>query len=348
MKRLLVLYMTAVVSALACSEAGMPSDGMLPEPLGELSIDVNLEGAGETKTAYIAETASEKKMSEIQLLIFHDDGTLAYYRNLGTETSLEGISLTRGEKKVWAVANAMDLSSVKNLSALTSRDIELSAYNDPGTDFVMAGSNTVDVGTQSSVGIVMSRFVSRIVLNRVTNALPAAAGALVVENVFLSNVVGNQTLASGSDKPAVWYNQMGRQTGSGSSSAIIDGKNYKATAQELTFKSLGISVEKGASLSGTPCLLYTYPNDAVAGTVGWSVPFTPRKTRLVVTASFGGERYYYPVIVGPTLRNNTYSVEMTITGPGSKDPDKPVEKDSFKVTITPQSWQGTTEYTEII
>ncbi len=348
MRRVVFMCLTAVVTALGCTGAGLPSEVPGLEMLSELSIDINVEGGQETRAAYTAETASEKRMSEVQLLIFHDDGSLAYYRNLGKETSVEGISLTHGEKTVWAVANAMDLSHVKSVSALTSTGVELSAYNDPETDYVMAGCNTVSVGSESSVGVVMSRFVSRIVLNRVTNALPAAAGALVVENVFLSNVVGNQTLASGSDKPAVWYNQMGRQTGSGSSSAIIDGKNYKATAQDLTFKSLGISVEKGASLSGTPCLLYTYPNDAVAGTVGWSVPFTPRKTRLVVTASFGGERYYYPVIVGPTLRNNTYSVEMTITGPGSKDPDKPVEKDSFKVTVTPQSWLGTTEYTEII
>ncbi len=347
-KILLSLAFVGVLAAASCSREPLFQEEHPFAETGNLSVNIVLDGDGLTRAAYTAETDSEKKLSDIQLLIFHADGKLAYYRDLGTSQSIDDICLTCGDKTVWVVANAPDLSSVGSLSELTAKSIELAENNDPDSDFVMAGHNSVTVGKDSSVGIVMTRFVSRIVLNRVTNGLPSAAGKLAVENVYLSNVVGNQTLAGGSDKPSLWYNQMGRQTDAVLSTAIIDGKTYMASAPKLTFRTVGASVNTNASLSGGPYLLYTYPNDATADVPGWSSGFTARKTCLVVTATLGGKRYYYPVAVGPTVRNNTYTVEMNITGPGSEDPGKPVDKDSFKATITTQSWQGTTVYTETI
>ncbi len=345
MKNKFLLIVSALLTlAVSCNEAGNLDQ---PGVMGELSINIAVDGCSMTKAAYTAETAAEKKITEVQLLIFHDDGSLAYYRNLGTSTSQDKISLVSGRKTVWAVANAGDLSKVKSLSDLEAIDIELAAHNDPGTDFVMAGSNTVNVGEISAVNVVMSRFVSRIVLNKVTNSLPSAAGTLTVNNAFLSNVVGNQTLADVADSPSDWYNQMGRETDAASSSAIIDGSGHPASAPALTFSQISRSVSNGSSLAGVPYLFYSYPNTTGSDLTGWSGNFSPRFTRLVVTASFGGNRYYYPVTVaGPTSRNNTYTVEMTITGPGSDDPDKPVSKDSFSATVTVQSWQGNTVYTE--
>ncbi len=348
-RNIFIAGLMALMAAVSCSKTVTPHAQPQAPEIGSLSIDITLDGEMQTKAAYTTETTAEKKISSIQLLIFHADGSLAYYKNLGTSTSQSNISLTSGSKTVWAVANAGDLSSVKTLSALTATSIELAANNDPSSDFVMAGSNTVTVGSSTSVAITLSRFVSRIVLNKVTNGLPSAAGALTVNYAFLSNVVGNQTLAAGSDAPSTWYNKMGRKDGATSSSQIIDGSTYTATAPALTFKSIGSSVSNSSSLTGVPYLFYSYPNSTSTDANGWSTSFTARKTRLVVAATFGGTKYYYPVtITGPTARNNTYSVEMTITGPGSTDPDKPVEKSSFTATITTQSWQGNTVYTETI
>ncbi len=348
MKRILCFIIIAAgLPFLSCTR-GMSICEEDRQPMETGMLIVNVAGGDGTKAAYTDETATEKKISNIQLLIFHEDGSLAYYKDMGTSLSEENIALTCGEKTVWAVANAPELSYVSSLPLLRSVSVELADHNDPASDFIMAGSNTVTVGVEPSVDVEMSRFVSRIVLNKVTNALPEAAGKLTVENVYLSNVVGNQTLSEGSDRPSVWYNQMGRATDAVSSSAVIDGNTYQASAPKLTFKTIGRDVSPNASLPGIPYLLYSYPNDSASAVYGWSGGFTPRKTCLVVTASFGGNRYYYQLAVGPTVRNNTYSVDMTITGPGSDDPGKPVEKGSFNAVITTQSWQGKTEYTEII
>ncbi len=349
MKRNIIIpFLAAITVVFSCTREQLPQQTQEPQN-GLLSISIGLEGDSETRAAYTTETAAEKKITGIQLLIFHSDGSLAYYKNLGTSTSQSDISLTSGSKTVWAVANASDLSSVKTLSTLKSTSIELAANNDPNSDFVMAGNASVTVGSSTSVSVVMSRFVSRIVLNKVTNGLPSAAGSLTVNYAFLSNAVGNQTLAEGSDAPSSWYNKMGRKDGATASGQIIDGSTYTATAPNLTFRSISAAVGSNGSLSGVPYLFYSYPNSTTGDASGWSSTFTARKTRLVVAATFGGTKYYYPVtITGPTTRNSTYSVEMTITGPGSTDPDKPVDKGSFKATVSVQTWQGSTVYTETI
>ncbi len=348
MKKMILLFASAALTAaVSCDNTKMVYEE--PGDMGRLSVEISLQGCSATRSAFTSETTEEKKITDIQLLIFHEDGSLAHYEDMGTETSAKDISLTRGDKTVWVVANADDLSYVMSLAYLEAMDIELEEYNDPDSGFVRAGSGTVTVGTNSSINIVISRFVSRIVLNRVTNDLPSSAGALTIDNAFISNVVGNQILSGWSEEPYLWYNQMGRETDAVSSSAIIDGIDYEASAPDLTFLSIYSSVKYGSSLSGVPYLYYSYPNSTEDDETGWTHEFTPRKTRLVVTASFDGNRYYYPVTIsGRTERNNTYTVEMTITGPGSDDPDKPIVKDSFTATVTVQSWLGTTIYTETI
>ena len=76
--------------------------------------------------------------------------------------------------------------------------------------------------------------------------------------------------------------------------------------------------------------------------------FYARKTRIVVTATIGGTKYYYPVLIDFPARNSAYTVELTITGLGSTDPDKPVEKGSITATVTVDPWQNGTVYSETI
>ena len=62
-----------------------------------------------------------------------------------------------------------------------------------------------------------------------------------------------------------------------------------------------------------------------------------------------GKVQYYPVVLSSALaRNTTYTVGLTITGPGSDDPDKPVTKGSIAVTVTVDGWAAGAVYDETI
>ena len=76
--------------------------------------------------------------------------------------------------------------------------------------------------------------------------------------------------------------------------------------------------------------------------------FYKRKTRIVVTATIGGTKYYYPVLIDFPVRNSAYTVELTITGLGSTDPDKPVEKGTINASVTVEGWATGSIYNETI
>ena len=122
-----------------------------------------------------------------------------------------------------------------------------------------------------------------------------------------------------------------------------------ASHPTLTFKSVGTSVANGASLTpATPYLFYPYQNLTANDANGWSSTFSARKTRLVVAATIGGTKYYYPVVIDTPARNTAYTVELTITGLGSTDPDKPVVKGSINASVTVQGWSAGAVYEETI
>ena len=181
-----------------------------------------------------------------------------------------------------------------------------------------------------------------------TNSLPASYGSITIDNVMLTNVVGDQNFA-GTAAVRNWLNKMGRKSGATVSSMIIDGNSYYATNPELTFDKIGAELANGASHSpSTPYLLYGYPNSTSTDATGWAINFTARKTRLVVTAIINGTKYYYPITIDSPARNTAYTVELTITGIGSNDPDKPVEKGALSASISVEGWHTGTVYDDTI
>jgi hypothetical protein len=143
---------------------------------------------------------------------------------------------------------------------------------------------------------------------------------------------------------------MGRKDGATESSQIIDGDTNKASCEALTFKSVKQEVAHGSNLNiTTPYLFYSFPNSNTAGSTGWVNPFTARASRLVVTATIDGVKYYYPVTLSKKLeRNKAYTVEITITGLGSTDPDKPIEKGGLTAAITVLDWVDGGSYEETL
>ena len=346
------LFIMAAVAAMACScdkdsDCGPCQDG---ETMAILNVSLDFEDEPQTRaTSYVTAQTYETKVNDVQVLVFDSTGALNAYVDADTKTSGITISTTAGSKTVWAVVNGPNLSSITTMSALQSTAVNLGANSTTETTgFVMSGSATCTVSSSATTAsISVKRLVARVALQKISNSLPSSYGALTVNNVTLINVVGNQNL-NGSASISTWYNKMGREDGMGSS-AIIDGTNYVASCANLTFKSVGSSVANGGSLTPTtPYLFYTYPNSTTTDATGWASSFTARKTRLVVAATIGGTKYYYPVVIDTPARNTAYTVELTITGPGSTDPDKPVVKGSINATVTVQGWSAGAVYEETI
>ena len=348
------LLLMAAIAAMACS-CDKDSD-CIPcqdkeQKEATLKVNLSFEDESQTKaTAYVTAQPYETAINDVQVLVFDSSGALNAYVDADTKTSGISIKTTTGSKTIYAVVNGPDLSSVTKIPELNAKTIDLGDNSTVSTKgFVMAGSTSCNVGAYAqNVGVTVRRFVSRVALQKVNNALPASYGAMTINNVTLINVVGNQNLA-GVETASTWYNKMGRKDGATAASQIIDGNSYLASLPSLTFKSVESNVASGASLTpSTPYLFYCFPNSTSTDTTGWMSTFYARKTRIVVTATIGGTKYYYPVLIDFPARNSAYTVELTITGLGSTDPDKPVEKGSITATVTVDPWQNGTVYSETI
>ena len=316
-----------------------------------LSVSLGFDDEPQTRavTAYTTAQDYEQAVNSVQILVFDASGKINMYKDAGTTVSDIQHSTTAGQKTVWAVVNGPDLSAVASLSALQAKAVDLADNSLTKTEgFVMAGSTSCTVSaTGGTAAVTVSRLVSRVALQKVTNSLPSGYGPLKIDNVTLINVVGNQNLA-GNASISTWYNKMGRKDG-GAQADIIDGSTNKASCPSLTFAAPAATVNNGAAHTpATPHLFYCYPNATSADANGWVSSFTARKTRLVVAATISGTKYYYPVTINTPERNKAYTVELTITGLGSTDPDQPVSKGAITASVTVQEWLPGTTYEETI
>ena len=345
------IFIMAAIAAIVCSCE--PENDCLPcqeEKTATLNVSLDFENDTQTKaTSYVTSQTYETAVNNVQVLVFDSTGALNAY--VDADKSVAGITIntTTGSKTVWAIVNGPDLSSVTTIGGMTAKTIDLGDNSTTASaGFVMAGSTTCTVSSTTTASISVRRLVARIALQKVNNSLPASYGAITINNVTLINVVGNQNL-NGSASISTWYNKMGRKDGATASSQIIDGSTNAASCPTLTFKSVGSSVTNGSSLTpSTPYLFYTYPNSTTTDATGWTESFTARKTRLVVTATISGTKYYYPIVIDAPARNTAYTVELTITGLGSTDPDKPVVKGSITASVTVQGWSAGAVYEETI
>lgn len=353
MKKTLLLM--AAVAAMVCS---CDKDGdCVPcqkeeeqEQKAALRVSLNLEGDPQTRaTNYVTAQAYETAVNDVQIFVFDSKGALATYLDADTKTSDITINTIYGQKTVYAVVNGPDLSGITTQDALEHTAVDLGANSTTTSKgFVMVGSNACNVsGTTATVSISVKRLVARVALQKITNALPDSYGSLTVNNVMLINVAGNQNLEC-TASISTWYNKMGRKDGA-TATQIIDGTTNLASHPTLTFMSVGKSVANGGSLApATPYLFYTYQNNSTSEGNGWSNTFSARKTRLVVIATIGGTKYYYPVSISNPQRNTAHTVELTITGLGSTDPDILVQKGAITATVTVDPWQNGAVYNETI
>jgi len=345
-----------VIASLVCVLTGCAKETVvstIKEDLCRLELDVRMPESAITKASisYTSSVAYEDSVNKVQILVFSkSSGLLEKYKDAGK--SLKGISmdLTKGTKELWAVVNGPDLSAVKTLNDLKNTTVNLGTDNGIQTSkgMIMTGSAEVTISAAgSSCAVTVSRMVSRIALVSIQNSLPEAYGNLQIVSATLTNVVVNQNI-SGTAKEMEWCNRYGRADEKPQvSSHFIDGATYKASCPDLTFKSLNLTLNNTKTHTPqTPYLFYTMPNSSTTAPSAFSTTFTAQRTVLVLKAIFSTQTYFYPVVLDKAVleRNKTYAIAVNITGPGSSDPNTPVEKGDCSVSITMADWVQGTDY----
>lgn len=288
-----------------------------------VEIEFRLDAGSLTKVTGGDDSSVSGDAGSIKVLVFDKAGRLLGYGE--NEESSSGITmrLATGEARCYAVVNSKaDLSSVASESELLSR---VSSLRDNGASSLeMIGSRDMTITASSSVEIPVRRFASKIEIDRISADFKSPAHEameFIIKDIYLVNVAGDCTYAM-DGTPSVWYNQLKRTTGEADELIADIGINATVTR---------------SSPYATGHLFYCYPNPTEEDSHGsaWS----PRYTRLVVDATLGGTLYHYPVNIPKPLPNTLYQItNLTVTGPGSTDPDIPVEKGTITFSITITDW----------
>ena len=131
--------------------------------------------------------------------------------------------------------------------------------------------------------------------------------------------------------PSIWFNK----------------RAYGSEQSTFTYDAPGASVANGGTYS-TEHTFFAYANPTVDDTS--SATWSPRHTRLVLKTRLGDDTYYYPITLPVLEPNKSYEIEnLTLTRPGSDDPDVPVTFTdcTFDINVLPWTSVEVTEGTTI-
>lgn len=301
---------------------------------GQICLSVTLNEPATKAGNYITDMSHERAVNSVSYYIFNSGGKLEAIFSSGSAAALTR-SVSTGAKTVWAVVNIPDsrFSGCTTLSAFEAKEV---SFSDMGSSsFPMAGkkSVTVTAGTVSAA-VTVERFVSRLCFAEITNALTGkfSRSSMILKSVFVSNIAGNCKVTGSAPSSRLWYNKFGRKDGGGQSAIISSDSD--ASFARFTFSDLYDEVVTHGSTFEDGSCLYFFPNPATSDVNGWSSSFSQRYTRIVTAIEIDGETYYYPVNIVGTLRNHAYTLYLTITHLGSKDPDTFQFVEVQDVTIT--------------
>ncbi len=289
------------------------------------SVDLNVEiSCTETKAVGVTEDV-EKKVNSVQVFVFGEGNRLeASKRETGTSSVKMGIF--SGRKTVVAVVNAPELSGISDLNALSTKVSDFKE-NSIG-NFVMVGKETYDVGVEgATIPVKVKRLVSKVSLTKVVNKLSGTYGEMSfkVTRAFLVNVAGSYAYYSESStvpEPTTWYHKRDYMEADG--------------IRELAYGDYSSATVDASAIHH----FYCYPN-STAKDSSVKGDWTSRYTRLVVEVELDEKPYYYPVNLKNMVSNYIYEVELTVTRPGSLDPDLPYNEESATVNVSVLPWEKT-------
>lgn len=331
-----IAFLAAVAATLctvACnkeistSKVENPSESV---QMAELNLSIVGSSSPATKTLDADFDDEHSEVANIQFFVF-DGEILDAYKKI-TSGLTTSITVKTGEKTVYAVVNAPDISSVKTLTELKAAK---SSLVDNADHFVMVGSNTASVPSEDPIEIEVKRIVSRVVLKKITASFSNPAYAAMqcrLTTLMLLNVPTDINYEL-TDAPTEWVNK--RVLGTGS----VPDALVKSDLSSIT-------ADLNSAPFDTDSYFYSYPNPTVEDSQ--STTWSARHTRLVVGVQLGSDYtvYYYPITLPVMEPGKSYEIEnLTITRKGSDHPDTPVSlaDATFEISVKPWTVVPVTE-----
>lgn len=286
--------------------------------LADLTLSI-VGNAPATKSADADFDDDHSEVSNVQFFVF-DGEVLDAYKKIGSATSTT-MTVKAGDKTVWAVVNAPDISNVTTLTQLKA--VSSTLLNN-ASNFVMVGSDTATVPSEDPIEIEVKRIASRVVVKKVTAAFSNPAYASMsckLVKMFLINAPGDINLEL-TNAPTTWYAQRAYE-------AVTGLTDHLSTS--------GANHELNTSAFETECRHYCYPNPTVADSQ--ATTWSARHTRMVIEVLLGSETFYYPITMPVLEPGKSYEIEnLTITRKGSNNPDQPISLSDATFEISVKEW----------
>lgn len=316
-----------------CAEEGLPS-----------TLSLTLEPTATRSTSAQSET-QDNTINTLDVFIFRNgEPTSADYGKLDTYTRFEGESLndltletTTGPKLICIIVNS-NISTYAGITTLDAfRSLTTRLQDETLGDFTMYGESSQTLGVTTSVSISVTRLISRICVTSIKTDFadnPYVGMSLTNCRLYLVNAHGEKHVYNGGSPTEATILNPGGLVGEHVNSTLEAGLLMDNITEAI-----------GDNGYSTAHYLYCFANETSD---------IASSTKLVLQADLDGVTYYYPIPVnqdgyghvddgnGNTYfgvrGNSIYSYGITVTRPGSLDPDTPVVPGTLELSISTAEW----------
>lgn len=304
----------------------------------KITVSIGGEFVQTKATSATFSNENEEKVNNVQVYIFNN-GDLENYVSVNNSKNVE-ISATSGERTIWALVNAPEITDVTTVNQLIRKTSDLA--DNAVNGLVMSGSQTQELVDGANVPVTVKRMVSRVSVLKITPEFTYSREGYVMEiqGIYLINVVGDCYYDGTPVSNGVWYNKLGHVIPDGATEGECDAVLYDAVSATIQ--------------NGSPYqiehVFYPYPN-ATVSSGSYASTWNPRRTMLVVqvrvvTAGASGTLPagtigYYPVELPQLERNKSYIIEnIHLTKNPGENPYRPLDDDAVSATIIVDGWVG--------
>ena len=317
--------------ALACTEC--------PEKEGQPATLTLTLNSSDAKSTVIPVPSEDNAVNTIDVFIFNGGtssnyGQLDAYRRFEDGTEVMEVHTTTGAKKICVIVNSKEenLSSITNISQMQALTTDL--RDEIFGDLSMYGEKDVTMKAQTTETVTVSRFISRVAITSVTTdfeGTPYEGASLTNCRLYLTNVHADKLLYNGNESPyPLILNEI-----------RLSENDAASTAQSgLLMDDIYVDIDDAGY--SVPHYLYCYANETSDIT---------SSTKLILQADLNGTTYYYPIPVNQEgygepeenghygiRRNTVYTYGITVTRPGSLEPDIPLDPGVLNLNIVVEDW----------
>lgn len=332
MKKIACFFAVAVCVACGYDVCDVAGGSQAGDSTGELSVMLECEKISSKATSdHLGTLDEENFIKRIDILVFdRSTGLLNASKAVSSLSDPCVFSITTGEKLIYAVANAPDLSKVQTVSQMEQVANNLSETDYRNGGLVMTGNCVchVRLGEVAEPVIGMKRMVARVVVRKLKNSIASQYGTITVDCMFLANANKVQTIGGISSVPVNvdGYADASKTRPVGKNGIVGD-------CPEYMFRELGVVLEEGTSNTDMQ-YMYCHPTNAGA------------KTCIYLLLTIAGRQYYYRVPLLDGLQaNKTYSVEIDFVNLGAVlPPDDDIQKGEIKAVVSVSGWDSGESY----